>query len=99
MTSARRSWGPAGLDKVGDCVLGADYGDPDDLHGRLRVDRADPIIWVSAEIVERVRVNDHHPDVTVDGDLLTIRASNRTVIYRIGEYYPQRHCYLLTWPD
>lgn len=75
------------------------YAGPDDLVGRPRIDHADPVAWISAEILDEIRSGNYHPDVTVDGDLLTIRGSNRTVIYRIGEKDFGRLRYLMAWPD
>jgi hypothetical protein len=33
------------------------------------------------------------------GDVVTLRAANRTVIYRITGYEPSVHCYIAEWPD
>lgn len=33
------------------------------------------------------------------GSVLRVEGINRTVIYRVGEYYPETDCYEMTWPD
>lgn len=83
----------------GDCTISVHYASPHDRAGRLRIDHADPLVLMSTELLDEIRGPNHHPDVELDGDLLTIRASNRTVIYRIGEYDPQRRAYLLARVD
>lgn len=67
--------------------------------GSIRIDRADPVIRVAAELLDDMRRGHHHPDVEVTGDLLTIRGSSRTVVYRVGEYDRERDTYLCHWPD
>jgi hypothetical protein len=70
----------------------------------LHIDRADPRVRISGELLEQIRAGNYHPAVTLDGDLLKIRAVNRTVIYRIGRQVDvhlegQRGTYLAEWPD
>lgn len=83
-------------------------GGLDDHVGRLCIDRADPGVWASVELLVKIAEGCGHPDTSISlGDrrdalrdgLLTIRASNRTVVYRIGEYDPQHLRYLCHWPD
>lgn len=67
----------------------------------LIIEQADPVTWLAAEMLDEFeagRVHDGYP-VSVDGDLITFTASNRTVVYRIGEYDALRHRYLMSWPD
>lgn len=71
------------MNPPGDIVL-TDLRD----RGRLRIDRADPEIGISAALLRQMRAGATHPDVTLDGDLLTINAVNRRVTYRIGDYHP-----------
>jgi len=53
--------------------------------GVTRVDRADPIIWISTEFLEA----EHVPSVVIDGDLVSFGDIN-PVTYRITERH-QRH--------
>ena len=66
---------------------------------RLEVMHAEPKIRVAAELLEDLRAGGGHRDVTLDGDVLTINATNQRVIYRIGQYDPLRDCYSAEWPD
>jgi hypothetical protein len=68
----------------------------------LRVLQADPKILIGGEVLEELRAGRHHPDVTLDGDVLTINGINRKVIYRIGEQRDgdfQRDQFPAEWPD
>lgn len=81
--------------------------------GRIRVDRADPRILISAELLDSVNgslcmpddrlplyVSLHHAlPGTYAGAVMTIRGVNRTVIYLIGEYLPSVHGYIAEWSD
>jgi len=59
--------------EVGQCLVSH-------VDGRVRVDRADPIIHISVELLE---ASDHYA-VAVDGDLVTLGDIN-PVTYRIAE--------------
>ena len=85
-------------DRVGHLFVTTHYDDDGQVADQ-HIDRADPIIWAAAELIDLLRTRDNHPDGEINGDLLTVRGSNRTVIYRIGEYDPQRQAYLCHWPD
>jgi hypothetical protein len=79
----------------GTCVVTSLH---DPLTGvKLRVDHADPRIWIAPEVLEGM-VPDGWP-ATLNGDVLTIRGVNRTVIYRIGHYLPDQRVYEAEWPD
>jgi hypothetical protein len=78
---------------TGDCVLQTD-GDG------IVVVQADPRVLIAGELHDLMREGRGlHRCVTLDGDLLRIRAKNRTVIYRVGEYIPERRAYFAEWPD
>jgi hypothetical protein len=66
-----------------------------DGDGKVRVDinRADPRVVISAPIVDAAR-SGASPWTSVDGDVLRIEASNRTVAYRLGEYEHERFGYV-----
>jgi hypothetical protein len=69
----------------------------------LTIERADPVVWWAAEMFDETRAGQaqhgHCYPVSINGDLITVTASNRTVTYRIGEYDAARHSYLCSWPD
>ncbi|MEO3856212.1 hypothetical protein [Acrocarpospora sp. B8E8] len=81
----------------GNCVVAQNFD------GTLTVERADPRILISAELLNIVRNLDRvdwmHPGVALVGDVLTIDGSNQTVVYRIGEKVPDRYAYYAEWPD
>jgi hypothetical protein len=74
--------------------------------GGIRVDRADPRVLISAELLDAM-VDGASPGCwvdlagccTYDGALLKIRAVNRTVIYRIITYVPSVRGYIGEWPE
>lgn len=79
---------------LGECILTRHWDS-----GALTVDRADPRVMVSAELLDEWRSGKGEPEVTINGDVLRIEASNRTVIYRIGEKVPDMYAYFAEWPD
>jgi hypothetical protein len=66
---------------------------------QVEVVQADPSTLISSALLNEIRRGEANPSVTVDGSVLTIRGSNRTVIYRIVEHLPHLNAYLLEWPD
>lgn len=84
---------------AGDCTISVHYDSPDDQVGKLRIDRADPLALMSAELLNELGGGNRHPDCVITDQLLILRGSNRTVVYRIGEYDPQRRAYPLTRVD
>jgi len=80
-------------DYDGDCIVRR-FGD---VH--LEVLHADPRTLIAKVLLDEIRAGGAHPAVSLVGDVLTIRASNRTVIYRLGEYLPESGCYRAEWPD
>lgn len=70
---------------------------------RLRVAHADPIVYISDELWRCWLASDEHPDVWVDGNILTIDADNRRVVYRVDlQPMPDVHdrlWYRAEWPD
>lgn len=83
----------------GECTLTVHYDGPDDPVGRVYVDQADPVVWAAGEAVAEIKSGAAHPDVTIQDDLITIRGSNRTVVYRIRQDDFPRDRYLMVWPD
>ena len=69
----------------------------------FHVERADPRVWVSrdllAEIVDAVAESDQW--VSLIDDVLTIRATNRTVVYKLDrtQRNPESGAILAEWPD
>lgn len=92
-------WGPADLDKIGELRIKICGWPRGASRPELRIDQADPIILVSAKLLVQLTDPHHHPAATVVGDLLTVQARNRTVIYRIGEYVTDQDSYVCRWPD
>jgi hypothetical protein len=82
----------------GTCIV-SDRIIPETGQREIHIDRADPRIQIADELLDEVRAGNHHPDVTLDGDLLKVRAVNRTVIYRIGVHIPDRQGHTAEWPD
>lgn len=77
---------------TGECVLTT-------VDDGIRVDHADPEILISPELLDEMRAGNLHPNVSLDGDLLRIEGTNRTVIYRIGDKVPDLFAYYAAWPD
>lgn len=87
---------------VGELVLTSTRHLIDD--DELFVDRADPCVWICGEILDEIATLTAQGVsrwATVDGDVLTIRATNRTVVYRVDfdSYDPDNNWYLAQWPD
>lgn len=83
-----------------------------DDHGQpagIRIDRADPRILISAELMDSMAhgespwaVVEPPPggcDLTYRGALLKISAVNQRVIYRITDYVPRVNAMIAEWPD
>jgi hypothetical protein len=81
----------------GECII--QRGRDENLNDRLRVLRADPRITIAREILDEVRGNPLDAPGSFDGEYFRIRAVNRTVVYRVGEYLPDRQAYAAEWPD
>lgn len=80
--------------------------------GTLRVDRADPRILISGELLYEIATesspwasilpppgNQWDGAGTLEGALLKICGVNQTVIYRVGQYFPRIRAYIGEWPD
>lgn len=73
---------------------------------RMVIRRADPRVLITEELARMaLGVGPHHE---LAHDVLTIRGVketapgcyvDHTVIYRIGQYLPDRRCYVAEWPD
>lgn len=82
-----------------------DYPQPESLwidqYPILIIEHADPVIEVTGQWLELV-TDPAHPLTEFDGELLTLRGHNHSVIYRVlpqmGRYF-ERGLYLLVWPD
>jgi len=77
---------------VGDCIVVNLYDER-----RIRVERADPRIWVAQQFLDAT----HHPDISIIDDVITINAVNQRVVYRINRTWtlPDADCWLAEWPD
>ncbi len=65
----------------------------------LQIDHADPQVRISAELLAKLRAGRLRPEIRLDGDLLRIAGTNRTVIYRLGGPTPDGSAYYMAWPD
>jgi hypothetical protein len=65
----------------------------------FKILQADPRISITAESIDRFRGGYGHPAITLVGDVLTIRGTNRTVVYRLAEYMLKQNYYRAEWPD
>lgn len=83
------------LKPVGDCIV------TEAIDGSLHIDRADPRVLISAELLDQIKDGRAVAAVTLDGDLFRIAGTNRTVVYRIGEKVPDLNlnAYYAEWPD
>lgn len=84
-------------DFYGECVLQSDCDWPD-RHQHVRITRADPRILIDASVLFAIIAN-RSPIATYRDGVVTIRAENRTVVYRVGRYLPRWGCYEAEWPD
>ena len=86
----------------GECIV-TRIDDP--LEGmQLRIDHADPRVLISPELLEEIAANPPGSPATFDGEVLRIRGTNRTVVYRItgrvlnGDNW-RDPCVVGEWPD
>ncbi len=94
LTLIKEPVGPGWWRAPGDCTLTK----LDD--GRIRVDQADPRIWISRQLLEEIKAEGYDAaGVSISGGLLRIEGVNRTVIYRIGEQVPDQYAYYAEFPD
>jgi hypothetical protein len=76
----------------GDCVL-------ERWGSWVWVWQADPMVLIAADLLADLRRSGPHPAGTLQGNVLTIRGQNRTVVYVIGRYIPELGHYEARWPD
>jgi hypothetical protein len=73
--------------------------------GSLHIDRADPRVLISRELLDSIASGDpagiwiESADGKFIGSLLTIRGVNREVAYRITGYVSAVRGYIGEWPD
>jgi hypothetical protein len=77
--------------------------------GTLRVTRADPVVWCTAELLEMLHAGECHPGVTLacppgshkgTGDVIRVGAAGETFIYQITGPVPgQPGIFEARWPD
>jgi hypothetical protein len=61
----------------GQCIL-------HNIGGRLHLQRADPVVALSAALIAQIRAGTAHPDLTLDGQVLVIDAVNEQARYRLA---------------
>jgi hypothetical protein len=87
----------------GECVIRALYDPLDGL--QLHIQRADPVIRITPELLAEVPAPPSEHPATFDGKVLRIRGVNRTVIYRIRDVMEPvpghfgMWDYIGEWPD
>jgi hypothetical protein len=81
----------------GDCVVESERHPLDGW--KLRVVHAAPAVLVDVGVLAIIAANPPEHPVQYDGKYLRIRGDNCTVVYRVGEYLPDRHAYAARWPD
>jgi hypothetical protein len=88
-------YGPVILDgrHYGDVILRGWWG------GEVEIVRADPLTLISDVLLDEIRAGTTSEGIELEGDVLRIRATNRTVIYRIVEHRPDLRAHVLEWPD
>lgn len=70
----------------------------EDYPPRLRIERADPQIRITKELLDNARLD--NPWTSVDGDRFEIADDyGKRYIYRIGEYDALTNTYEMEWPD
>ena len=91
------------MTSYGECVVTL-IADP--VEGaQIRIDRADPVVLISPELLDEMRSNPPDYPATFDGHVLRIRGVNRTVVYRIRDVMepvpgnPGCWNYVGEWPD
>ncbi len=69
----------------GQCLLHVIRSGPDDVAGRIFVERADPVVAMSEGLIRQIRSGEGHPDISLDGKTLVIDAANQRVSYRLEQ--------------
>jgi hypothetical protein len=85
----------------GECILvlaGYDFNEVVQF-ATIHVVRADPVIRITKELYDVMANGSVHPSVTMEDGIITISGSNRTVIYKVGEFNYELGCYQCHWPD
>ena len=86
-------------DPFGEVVVSQRW-DRDSREPIIEIQRADPTAALGGDLYRATRADGSlSRSLTIDGDVVTIKAANRTVIYRIESYDPYRDLYLMRWPD
>lgn len=67
----------------GQCLLHVIRSGPADVAGRIFVERADPVVAMSEDLISQIRSGTGHPDCHLDGSVLTIDGANQRVAYRL----------------
>ena len=60
----------------GQCILHT-------MGGELLVERADPVVAISAALIRQIRAGNAAAGIALDGNVLTIDAANQRVAYRL----------------
>lgn len=63
------------------------------------INLADPLVLINDELLLWWRNGNTAPALTLDGDVLTIKALNQTVVYRLTGERDQYGSWFAEWPD
>lgn len=90
------------LPALGECIITR-------RDGRLWIDRADPRVAITVQLLNEIicgrtlpGVTIRHPDngaLSLRGSVIRIEAANRTVLYRLEECLDWCSCWTAVWPD
>jgi hypothetical protein len=69
---------------IGECYVSQ-------VGGKIRVERADPEILIAVSLLDEIAAGRGAEHVSLEGDAFTIRGTNRTVIYDLGELTDDGH--------
>jgi hypothetical protein len=84
----------------GECIIrGLDHDGQ--RYQRIEIVKADPRILIADEWLTEIRKGGGEPHMQLDGNVLTIVGSNRTVVYRIMGHEPDwfTRAWIAEWPD
>lgn len=82
---------------VGDLWLTRINEEGDDV--AVVIDHADPLVLINDELLQWWRNGNTAPALTISGDVLTIKARNQTVVYRLTGERDSYGSWYAEWPD
>jgi hypothetical protein len=86
------------VDRVGELIVTSLTNRWDPWPDSIYLVQADPIVLISHKFLVELTYF-KHLNVDVNGAIFTIKGSNYSVTYAVGEYVIDRDAYLCRWPD